>query len=77
MRFMVTLSDGAVRLDLYIYRRRITQEFFARELGVTAPAVNRWLRGKLTPSVASAALIEKLTKIPASAWHRLPKPKTS
>jgi transcriptional regulator with XRE-family HTH domain len=65
-----TPNDGAIRLDRYIYRRRITQQMFADEMGVTAPTVNRWLAGSLIPSEASATLLEKATSIPAGAWRR-------
>jgi DNA-binding transcriptional regulator YiaG len=64
------LSDGAVRLDRYIYRLRITQQAFANKIGVTAPCVNRWLRGMTKPSEASAAMLEKVAGVPADSWHK-------
>jgi DNA-binding transcriptional regulator YiaG len=49
--------------DIAELRRRlnITQEQFARELGVTVGTVNRWENGHFNPSPLATKAIKKLT----------------
>lgn len=46
----------------------MTQQAFAELVGVTQPAVNKWLRGRATPSLKAALVIERITKIPFESW---------
>lgn len=54
---------GGDGLDIAELRRRLemTQEQFARELGVTVGTVNRWENGHFRPSPLAEREIRKLT----------------
>jgi DNA-binding transcriptional regulator YiaG len=56
----VVMGDG---LDIGELRKRLemTQEQFARELGVTVGTVNRWENGHFRPSPLAEKEIRKLT----------------
>lgn len=55
--------SGEVVVDIADLRRKLnmTQEQFARELGVTVGTVNRWENGRFRPSPLAERAIKKLT----------------
>lgn len=55
--------SGEVVVDIAELRRKLnmTQEQFARELGVTVGTVNRWENGRFRPSPLAERAIKKLT----------------
>lgn len=50
-----------MKLRTYLLRRAISQGQFAAALGVTQPAVQHWLTGRLKISAERAMQIERLT----------------
>ena len=65
-------------LDEYLFRNRISQTDFAKELGVTRNHFGEIVRGRRTPSVKLAKKIEKLTKGEVSKEEALfPKGRTN
>jgi putative transcriptional regulator len=54
--------SGEVVVDIADLRRRLnmTQEQFARELGVTVGTVNRWENGRFRPSPLAEKALKKL-----------------
>lgn len=53
------LTDYVTRLARVLQRRGITQYQLAKALGKSPAQVNRWLRGRSTPSLRSVEQIER------------------
>jgi len=54
------LTDNIVKqLEFYRLKNKITQETFAKNLGVAFSAVNRWFNDKIKPSKVQQYHIEK------------------
>ncbi|MCX6987251.1 MAG: helix-turn-helix domain-containing protein [Chlamydiae bacterium] len=51
-----------VDLDEYLFRKRISQTDFAKDLGISRNHLGEILRGRRTPSVKLAKKIEELTQ---------------
>jgi DNA-binding XRE family transcriptional regulator len=49
-------------LDEYLFRKRISQTDFAKDLGISRNHLGEILRGRRTPSVKLAKKIEELTQ---------------
>lgn len=56
---MVTLTNYIATLARVLKRRRITQYQLAKTMGKSPTQVNRWLRGRATPSLRSIEEIER------------------
>lgn len=57
-------------LQTYLSDTGITQAQFAKQVGLTQPAISKYLRGKLVPSMSAAIKISHATggKVPVTAW---------
>ena len=51
-----------VDLDEYLFRKRVSQTDFAKDLGISRNHLGEILRGRRTPSVKLAKKIEELTQ---------------
>lgn len=49
--------------------KKMSQDAFAKLVGVTQPTVNKWLGNKALPSLKVALRIEQLTKIRIERWR--------
>jgi transcriptional regulator with XRE-family HTH domain len=49
-------------LDEYLFRKRIFQTDFAKELGISRNHLGEMLRGRRSPSIKLAKRIEELTR---------------
>lgn len=56
------------RLTAWRHKNELTQAEASLRLGVTQATLCRWERGKRSPPLAYAVLIEKLAGIPVSDW---------
>lgn len=63
-------SRAAELLLAWLKRTRTSQRCFARRVGVTCGAVNQWIQGQTTPTLAHAADVELATggAVLAAAW---------
>lgn len=61
-------NRAAQRLAELTKPRNMSQAELGRQLGVTAQAVNAWIRGGSVPSPDLMAKIEDLTGIPMRDW---------
>ena len=58
------------KLQTYLKAHGISQEAFARKVGVTQPSVHRWLTGSAQPSKRIMLVIERETSgaVPVLSW---------
>ena len=59
-------------LKRYLAANHVREAEFARRVGVSRYAVNKWVRGERRPSLERAALIERATEgaVPWTSWIR-------
>jgi DNA-binding XRE family transcriptional regulator len=62
------------KLASYLQAAEMTQDAFAKSLGVSQPTVHRWLTRGARPSWETAARIEQMTDgaVPMSSWVNRP-----
>ncbi len=61
-------TEGHRMLREYMTRRRLTHQEFADQIGISAGALGRWLASLNTPRIIYRQAIERVTRIPVSAW---------
>ena len=67
-------GTGAQRLAVWLTKHKVTHEAMMERLhaaglpAVTLPTIGRWLSEARTPRIGAILAIERVTKIPPSAW---------
>lgn len=63
-------GGGMTTLATYLASARITQEEFAKKVGLKQAAISRLARGLSRPSLEAAVAIERITEgaVPAASW---------
>jgi transcriptional regulator with XRE-family HTH domain len=61
---------SAIGLRMWMARQGYSPRQVARRLGVSRPAVQRWLQGVRLPGLRAALALERLTggAVPARSW---------
>ena len=61
-------SEGSRLLAMLMEKNEWSQTEVARRIGVSEPAVGRWLRGERMPDVRSLAKMDFVLDVPARTW---------
>ena len=60
-----------MKLRDYLYKKRIRQIDFAKEVGISQTQLNKWINGSRIPSRKNAMKIEELTEGKVTAHEML------